>query len=109
MSCSARRSPRAARPRRRRRRTPPPEGGPRRQDRTGLDETAAPAALIAAWALCGSPRARFKVRGAGRAGFELLWFGAGVGALYAAGAHGWALAFAAVCAVGKGLALRSGQ
>ncbi|GGR89807.1 hypothetical protein GCM10010269_31160 [Streptomyces humidus] len=67
---------------------------------------AAPAVLIAAWALFGSPRARFRTRGAGRAGFELAWFGAGVCALYAAGAHGWALAFALVCAVSKGLALR---
>lgn len=65
--------------------------------------------LIALWALFGSPRARFTVRGAGRAGFELAWFGAGVAALYAVGAHGWALAFAAVCAVSKGLALRWGQ
>ncbi|MER6788288.1 YrdB family protein [Streptomyces sp. NPDC000658] len=70
---------------------------------------AAPAVLIVAWALLGSPRARFRTRGVGRAGFELLWFGAGVGALYAAGAHGWALAFAVVCAVSKGLALRWGR
>ncbi|MCQ9133326.1 MULTISPECIES: YrdB family protein [Streptomyces] len=71
--------------------------------------TTAPAVLIAAWALFGSPRARFRTRGARRAGFELLWFGAGVGALYAAGEHGWALALALVCAVSKGLAWRWDQ
>ncbi|MCQ9178212.1 YrdB family protein [Streptomyces sp. IBSBF 2953] len=70
---------------------------------------AAPAAMIAAWALFGSPRARFRMRGAARAGFELLWFGAGVGALYAAGAQGWGLALAVVCAVSKGLAFRWDQ
>lgn len=70
---------------------------------------AAPAALIVLWALCGSPRARFKTRGAGRAGFELAWFGSGVVALWAAGAHGLALGFALVCAASKALALKWGQ
>ncbi|MGW1269185.1 YrdB family protein [Streptomyces sp. NPDC002491] len=66
---------------------------------------AAPAALIVLWALCGSPRARFAFSGAGRVGFEAAWFGAGVVALWAVGAHGWALGFALVCAVSKALAV----
>jgi Protein of unknown function (DUF2568) len=65
--------------------------------------------MTAAWALFGSPRARFKARGAGRVGFEVLWFGAGVAALYAAGAVGWALALAVACAVSKSLAAVRGQ
>ncbi|MDQ0962173.1 hypothetical protein QFZ66_006051 [Streptomyces sp. B4I13] len=70
---------------------------------------AAPATLVALWALCGSPRARFKTRGWGRAGFELAWFGSGVVALWAAGAHGLAPGFALVCAASKALALKWGQ
>ncbi|AVV42806.1 YrdB family protein [Streptomyces sp. ID05-04B] len=69
----------------------------------------APATLIALWALCGSPQARFKTRGAVRAGFELAWFGSGVVALWAAGAHGLASAFALVCAASKVLALKWDQ
>lgn len=56
------------------------------------------------WGLFGSPRARFKVRGAARVAFEALWFGAGAVALYAAGAHAWAVAFAVVCVISKTLA-----
>ncbi|KUM97676.1 hypothetical protein AQI88_07095 [Streptomyces cellostaticus] len=56
------------------------------------------------WGLFGSPRARFKVRGAARVAFEVLWFGAGALALYAAGAHTWAVAFAVVCVISKTLA-----
>jgi hypothetical protein len=63
-----------------------------------------PAALVGLWSLFGSPKARFKVRGAVRFAFELLWFGAGAAALYAAGQHALALAFALVCAVSKALA-----
>ncbi|MEU1478097.1 YrdB family protein [Streptomyces sp. NPDC005760] len=70
---------------------------------------AAPAVLVALWALFGSQRAKYKVRGAGRVGFELLWFGAGVLALFAAGAPVWALAFALVCVVSKALAVAWGQ
>ncbi|MGW4561348.1 YrdB family protein [Streptomyces sp. NPDC004561] len=62
-------------------------------------------AMVALWALFGSPRARFKVRGAARVAFEALWFGAGVVALCAAGAYGWALVLALLCAVGKSLAV----
>jgi len=65
----------------------------------------APALLIVLWALFGSQKASYKTRGAVRVGFELLWFGAGVAALFAAGAMAWALAFAAVCAVSKTLAV----
>ncbi|MGW2722075.1 YrdB family protein [Streptomyces sp. NPDC001492] len=65
----------------------------------------APAVLIVLWALFGSQKASYKTRGAVRVGFELLWFGAGVAALFAAGAVGWAIAFAAVCAVSKTLAV----
>ncbi|MER6283580.1 YrdB family protein [Streptomyces sviceus] len=65
---------------------------------------AAPAVLVALWALFGSPRAKYKTRGAGRVGFELLWFGAGAVALFAAGAHVWAFALAAVCVLSKALA-----
>ncbi|WP_327428414.1 MULTISPECIES: YrdB family protein [unclassified Streptomyces] len=69
----------------------------------------APAVLIALWALFGSQKATYKTRGAVRVGFELLWFGAGVAALVLAGAYGWAIAFAAVCAVSKTLAVNWGQ
>ncbi|MFJ1604049.1 YrdB family protein [Streptomyces sp. NPDC088253] len=65
----------------------------------------APAVLITLWALFGSQKASYKTRGAVRAGFELLWFGAGVAALALAGAYGWAIAFAAVCAASKTLAV----
>lgn len=65
----------------------------------------APAVLVVLWALFGSPKASYKTRGAARAGFELLWFGAGVLALFAAGAVGWGIAFALVCAAGKALAV----
>ncbi|MFI5976928.1 YrdB family protein [Streptomyces sp. NPDC051452] len=65
----------------------------------------APAVLAGLWALCGSPRARFRARGASRVAFEVLWFGAGAVALCAAGAYGWALAFVAVCLSSKGLAV----
>ncbi|MFG2469527.1 YrdB family protein [Streptomyces canus] len=70
---------------------------------------AAPAVLVALWALFGSPRAKYKARGAGRVGFEVFWFGAGALALFAAGAHGWAFAFAVVCVVSKTLAVAWSQ
>lgn len=56
------------------------------------------------WGLFGSPRARFKVRGAARVAFETLWFGAGAVLWYVAGAHVWAVAFAALCVLSKTLA-----
>ncbi|QIY95688.1 YrdB family protein [Streptomyces sp. S1D4-11] len=65
----------------------------------------APAVLITLWALFGSQKASYKTRGAVRVGFELLWFGAGVAALAFAGVYGWAIAFAAVCAASKTLAV----
>jgi hypothetical protein len=64
-----------------------------------------PAVLVVLWALFGSQKARYKTRGAVRVGFEVVWFGSGVAALWAAGAVGWAIAFAAVCAVSKTLAV----
>ncbi|MEU9169055.1 YrdB family protein [Streptomyces sp. NPDC048420] len=74
-----------------------------------LPGLAAPAVLIVLWALFGSPRAKYKASGAGRVGFEVLWFGAGAVALFAAGAHVWAFAFALVCAMSKTLAVNWGQ
>ncbi|MEU1503126.1 YrdB family protein [Streptomyces sp. NPDC005732] len=65
----------------------------------------APAVLIALWALFGSPKSPRRTRGAVRAGFELLWFGAGVAASALAGAEGWAVALAAVCVISKTLAV----
>jgi hypothetical protein len=53
------------------------------------------------WGLFGSPRARFKLRGAARVAFETLWFGVGAVLWYAAGAHIVAIVFAALCAVSK--------
>lgn len=79
-------------------------GGERAAPVTWLLGIGAPAVLIALWALFGSPKSRYKTRGAVRVGFELLWFGAGVAALAVAGAAGWAVALAAVCAVSKTLA-----
>lgn len=76
---------------------------------TWLAGLGAPLVLIVLWALFGSPRARFKTRGAGRAAFEVVWFGAGVAALFAAGAWQWAVAFAALCVVSKTLAVVWGQ
>ncbi|MFF7542802.1 YrdB family protein [Streptomyces canus] len=70
---------------------------------------AAPAVLVALWALFGSPRAKYKARGAGRVGFEVFWFGAGALALFAAGAHVWAFALAVVCVVSKTLAVAWSQ
>ena len=72
---------------------------------TWLFGLGAPAVLIVLWSRFGSQKAPYKTRGAVRVGFELLWFGAGVAALSAAGAVGWAAAFAVVCAVSKSLAV----
>lgn len=60
--------------------------------------------MIVAWALFGSPKARWKTRGAARVAFELAWFGAGAAALALSGAYVWSALFAAVCAVSKALA-----
>lgn len=70
---------------------------------------AAPAVLVVLWGLFGSPKARYRTHGSVRVGFELLWFGAGVAALLAAGATGWAVAFALLCVASKTLAVRWGQ
>ncbi|MFG2374526.1 YrdB family protein [Streptomyces sp. NPDC048504] len=64
-----------------------------------------PVVLAVLWGLCASPKAKYKVRGAGRVGFEVVWFGAGVAALVLAGAYDWALVFALVCVVSKTLAV----
>jgi hypothetical protein len=45
----------------------------------------AAALLITVWALFGAPSATYPLHGAGRAVLELLWFGAGAAALFAAG------------------------
>ncbi|WP_406127093.1 YrdB family protein [Streptomyces canus] len=70
---------------------------------------AAPAVLVALWALFGSPRAKYKARGAGRVDFEVFWFGAGALALFAAGAQVWAFAVAVACVVSKTLAVAWSQ
>ena len=64
-----------------------------------------PVVLVVLWGLCGSPKSKYKVRGAGRVGFEVVWFGAGVVALVGAGVYDWALVFALVCVVSKMLAV----
>ncbi|NEB76878.1 YrdB family protein [Streptomyces sp. SID14478] len=63
------------------------------------------AVMITTWGLFGSPKARWKTRGATRVGFELVWFGAGVVALALSGAYVWAVVLALVCAVSKALAV----
>ncbi|MDT0378450.1 YrdB family protein [Streptomyces sp. DSM 42041] len=55
---------------------------------------AAPAALITVWALFGSPKAPYPAEGGMRVVLEVLWFGAGIAALAAAGKPSWAAAFA---------------
>ncbi|MDI1457062.1 DUF2568 domain-containing protein [Streptomyces sp. NPDC003388] len=60
--------------------------------------------LAELWGLLASPRARFKLHGTARLVFEVLWFGAGAAALYAAGAHAWAAVLAVVCVASKCLA-----
>ncbi|WP_328683575.1 YrdB family protein [Streptomyces sp. NBC_00343] len=64
-----------------------------------------PVVLAVVWGLCGSPKARYKVRGAGRVAFEVVWFGAGAVALVLAGVYDWALVLALVCVVSKTLAV----
>ncbi|CAM5647036.1 MULTISPECIES: YrdB family protein [Streptomyces] len=63
----------------------------------------APAALIAVWALFGSPKATYPVYGGGRVLLEALWFGSGAAALAASGRQGWAAAFAGIFLVNAGL------
>ncbi|MEU6661158.1 YrdB family protein [Streptomyces sp. NPDC046821] len=63
------------------------------------------AVMITLWGLFGSQKAPHKTRGAVRVAFELLWFGAGATALVLAGAVGWAIAYALVCAGSKTLAV----
>ncbi|MCX5390360.1 YrdB family protein [Streptomyces sp. NBC_00094] len=65
----------------------------------------APVALIAVWALFGSPKASYPVHGAGRVVLEVLWFGSGAAALAASGRTGWAVAFAGIFVVNAGLRL----
>ncbi|NEB08622.1 YrdB family protein [Streptomyces coelicoflavus] len=63
----------------------------------------APAVMMTAWALFGSPRAAHPARGAWRIVLEVLWFGAGAAALAASGRPRWAVAFAGVCLVNAAL------
>lgn len=70
---------------------------------------AAPALLIALWALFGARKARYPVHGPARVGFEALWFGAGVLALVAAGDTGGAITLAVLVVVSKALAVKWGQ
>ncbi|MGX9891524.1 YrdB family protein [Streptomyces sp. NPDC002276] len=65
----------------------------------------APVVLAVLWGLCGSPKAKYKTRGAGRVAFEVVWFGAGVAGLVLAGAYDWALVFGLVCVASKTLAV----
>ncbi|NEB02511.1 YrdB family protein [Streptomyces sp. SID13726] len=71
---------------------------------TWLLGLAAPALLIALWALFGARKAPYKTRGLARVGFEALWFGAGVLALVAAGDTGGAVLLGALVVVSKSLA-----
>ncbi|MFH8799782.1 YrdB family protein [Streptomyces sp. NPDC017936] len=70
---------------------------------------AAPALLVALWALFGARKARYPARGAARFGFEALWFGAGVLALVAVGDTGGAVTLAVLVVAAKSLALAWGQ
>ncbi|GAA3975152.1 YrdB family protein [Streptomyces marokkonensis] len=63
----------------------------------------APAVMITAWALFGSPRAKYAVHGGGRVVLEVLWFGTGAAALAASGSQGWAAAFGGVYVVNAAL------
>ncbi|MFD5051578.1 YrdB family protein [Streptomyces tendae] len=63
----------------------------------------APAVMMTAWALFGSPRARYPARRGGRVVLEVLWFGAGAAALAAAGRPGWAAVLAGVFLVNAAL------
>lgn len=56
-------------------------------------------ALAVVWSIFGSPRASVPVHGAGRVVLEVLWFGSGAAALFAAGRRNLALGFTAVFAV----------
>ena len=67
------------------------------------------AVMITTWALFGSPKARYKTRGATRVAFETVWFGAGVVALALSGAYVWAIVFALVCVASKTLAVNWSQ
>lgn len=66
---------------------------------------AAPALLTGLWALCAARRAPYRARGGVRAGFEVLWFGAGVAALTAVGDTGGAVALAVLAAASRSLAV----
>ncbi|MGC9382510.1 YrdB family protein [Streptomyces sp. MH13] len=65
----------------------------------------APVALIAVWALFGSPKAPYPLHGGGRVALEVLWFGAGAAALAASGRPGWAAGFAGLYLVNAALRL----
>ncbi|WP_328746966.1 YrdB family protein [Streptomyces sp. NBC_00285] len=70
---------------------------------------AAPGLLIALWALFGARKARHRMHGVARFGFEALWFGAGVLALLAVGDTAGAVTLAGLVVVGKSLAAVWGQ
>jgi len=71
-----------------------------------LAAVAAPAVLVAAWALFGARNARRKFHGVARVVFETVWFGAAIVALGYAGRVVLAIVLAAVCLVSKLLAWR---
>ncbi len=48
------------------------------------------------WGTLAAPKARIRLRGLTRAGFEIAWFGGGAAALAAAGSPAWAAVLAAL-------------
>ncbi len=66
------------------------------------------AAMGLAWGLLGSPKAPFPLRGVARGGFEILWFGVGILALWAAG-QPWLAAIVAAVIAGNGAVRAAGS
>ncbi|MFC6083188.1 YrdB family protein [Sphaerisporangium aureirubrum] len=58
-----------------------------------------PVLFAVVWALFGSPKAPVPLHGPGRAALEIVWFGGGVAAAFAAGLLTTSMVFAALFAV----------
>jgi hypothetical protein len=68
----------------------------------------APAVFATLWGLFaagGGKNATYALHGVARAAFEVVWFGAGAGALFAAGSITWAIVFAIAYVVNAALRL----